>query len=256
MKTCFVTHVSDDWYDSVGASKLVASARYFHPEIPFFVYGTQEINQLFQIHPNVNWNTLQPFTTLPAFENEEGIVFDMVVHFDADSMIVGKLDELLSEDNLKYDVIGVRNNNDFDKAGKDGAITQERIPIQEYINAGLVGCTSKKFLQTWTIKNISEGNNQPFQEQSVLNSIIGEYNYKLKILDPKESNVHYGISGLFGTNTHWDSWKEISLNGNKELILRNKFVKVLHHVGGHQKNKLDFNIFSQEVAERLYEIIR
>jgi hypothetical protein len=250
MKTCFVTHVSDDWYESVGASKLVASAKYFHPEIPFFVLGTKEIEELFKINPNVKWNTLQPFTTIHGL-NE----FDMVVHFDADSMIVGKLDELLSENNLHYDVIGVRNNNDFNKAGKDGAITQGNIPIEKYINAGLVAITSKKFLQSWCIKNISEGNNQPFQEQSVLNSIIDEYNYKLKILDPKESNVHYGISGLFGTETHWDSWKEISLNENKELILRNKFVKVIHHAGGHSKHKLDFNMFSQEVSERLYEII-
>lgn len=250
MKTLFVTHVSDDWYESVGASKLVASAKYFHPEIPFYVFGTKEIEELFKIHPNVNWNTLQPFTTIHGL-NE----FDMVVHFDADSMIVGRLDELLSEDNLKYDAIGVRNNNDFGQAGKDNPITQGNIPVEKYLNAGLVASTSKEFLQQWCNYNINFGNSQPFQEQSVLNYIIGERYYKNKILDPIESNVHYGISGLFGTETHWDSWKEISLNENKELILRNKTVKVLHHAGGHQKNKLDFNMFSNEVKERLNEII-
>jgi len=250
MKTLFVTHVSDDWYESVGASKLVASAKYFHPEIPFYVFGTKEIEELFKIHPNVNWNTLQPFTTIHGL-NE----FDMVVHFDADSMIVGKLDELLDEDNLKYDVIGVRNNNDYNQAGKDGAITQESIPIQKYLNAGLVGCTNKIFLKQWCDWNIRLANNLPFQEQSMLNDLVFNSPHKLKILDPKESNVHYGISGLFGTETHWDSWLEISLNENKELILRNKTVKVLHHAGGHQKNKLDFNMFSKEVGERLYEII-
>lgn len=251
MKTLFVTHVSDDWYESVGASKLVASAKYFHPEIPFYVFGTKEIEELFKIHPNVNWNNLQPFTTIHGL-NE----FDMVVHFDADSMIVGKLDELLSEDNLKYDVIGVRNNNDFGKAGKDNPIEQINVSVEKYLNAGLVACTSKEFLQQWCNYNISFGNSQPFQEQSILNHLSYFGKFKTKILDPIESNVHYGISGLFGTETHWDSWREISLNENKELILRNKTVKVLHHAGGHQKNKLDFNMFSKEVGERLYEIIR
>lgn len=252
MKTLFVTHVSDDWYESVGASKLVASAKYFHPEIPFYVFGTKEIEELFKIHPNVNWNTLQPFTTIHGL-NE----FDMVVHFDADSMIVGKLDELLSEDNLKYDVIGVRNNNDFGQAGKDNLITQENIPVEKYLNAGLVGCTNKDFLEVWCAMNINFANREPFQEQSILNhlSYSVDRDIKTKVLDPIESNVHYGISGLFGTETHWDSWKEIFLNENKELILRNKTVKVLHHAGGHQKNKLDFNMFSQEVKNRLNEII-
>ncbi len=251
MKTLFVTHVSDDWYESVGASKLVASAKYFHPEIPFYVFGTKEIEELFKIHPNVNWNTLQPFTTIHGL-NE----FDMVVHFDADSMIVGKLDELLDEDNYAYDVIGVRNNNDYNQAGKDNPITQDFISIQNYLNAGLVACTSKEFLKTWCEFNIEFGNSQPFQEQSVLNYLCDRPNTLVKILDPMYSNVHYGISGLFGTETHWDSWREISLNENKELILRNKTVKVLHHAGGHNQNKLDFNMFSQEVKERLNEIIR
>lgn len=253
MKTLFVTHVSDDWYESVGASKLVASAKYFHPEIPFYVFGTKEIEELFKIHPNVNWNTLQPFTTIHGL-NE----FDMVVHFDADSMIVGKLDELISEDNLKYDVIGVRNNNDYNQAGKDGAITQGNIPVEKYLNAGLVGCTNKDFLEVWCTMNIKVANRQPFQEQSILNHLCYsvDKDIKTKILDPIESNVHYGISGLFGTETHWDSWGEIVLNENKELILRNKTVKVLHHAGGHNRNKLDFNMFSQEIKERLNEIIR
>ena len=89
MKVAFCTHVSDNWYYSVGAHKLSQSLKHFHPEIDFYCFGDKQLNELFSIHPNVNWNTVHPFVSYQLIDQ-----YDMVVHFDADSMIVGKLDEL------------------------------------------------------------------------------------------------------------------------------------------------------------------
>lgn len=248
MKTAFCTHVSDNWYYSVGAHKLVKSIQHFHPEIDFYCFGDEQLNKLFSVHPNVNWNTVHPFVSYQLIDD-----YDMVVHFDADSMIVGKLNELLDASNLEFDIIGVRNNNDYNQAGKDNYITNPGLNPQKYLNAGLVAVTNKLFLEDWMKKNIEYGNNRPFQEQSVLNEMSSDW--KTKIIDPKESNVHYGISNLFGTNTHWDSWMDIKLIENK-LVLNGKDVKVLHHGGGHGANKLDFNLFNNEVKqflEKVYE---
>ena len=66
-----------------------------HPEIDFYCFGDKQLNELFSIHPNVNWNTVHPFVTYQLIDD-----YDMVVHFDADSMVVGKLDELLNESNF------------------------------------------------------------------------------------------------------------------------------------------------------------
>jgi len=246
MRIAFCTHVSDNWYYTVGAHKLVKSAQYFHPEIDFYCFGDKQLNELFQIHPNVNWNTVHPFVTAQLIEQ-----YDMVVHFDADSMIVGKLDELLDESNLQYDIIGVRNNNDFNKAGKDNYITNPNQDPQTYLNAGLVAITNKNVVEDWINKNIEYGNQMPFQEQTVLNHI--STNWKTKIIDPIHSDVYYGISNLYGNNTHWDSWKEIQLINN-ELILNNKKVKILHHGGGHGAKKLDFDLFNNEVKNKLTQI--
>jgi hypothetical protein len=130
MKVAFCTHVSDNWYYTVGADKLVKSANNFHKEIDFYCFGDKELNELFSIHPNVNWNTVHPFITYQLIDN-----YDMVVHFDADSMIVGKLNELLNDSNLDFDIIGVRNNNDYNRAGKDNYITNPGLdPQKTYIN--------------------------------------------------------------------------------------------------------------------------
>lgn len=246
MKVAFCTHVSDDWYYSIGAHKLIKSAQYFHPNVDFYCFKDKQLHELFQIHSNINWNTVHPFVTNQLIDR-----YDMVVHFDADSMIVGKLDELLDESNLEFDIIGVRNNNDYNKAGMDGYITNPGQDPQTYLNAGLVAITSKLVTEEWMYKNIQYGNQMPFQEQTVLNHIT--LNYKTKVLDPINSNVYYGISNLYGSITHWDSWNQINLV-NTELILNNKKVKVLHHAGGHNAKKLDFNLFNDDVKHRLIQI--
>jgi hypothetical protein len=247
MKVAFCTHVSDNWYYSVGADKLSKSINKIHPEIDFYCFGDKQLNELFSIHPNVNWNTVHPFVTYQLIDN-----YDMVVHFDADSIIVGKLEELLDESNLQYDIIGVRNNNDFNKAGKDNYITNPDQDPQLYLNAGLVAITNKNTVEEWMERNINYGNQMPFQEQTVLNHL--SVNRKTKILDPITSEIYYGVSNLYGDDTHWDSWKQIQIV-NDELLLNNKKVKVLHHGGGHGAKKLDFDLFNDEVKYKLIQII-
>jgi len=115
----------------------------------------------------------------------------------------------------------------------------------------LVAITNKSFIEQWMLKNIEIGNQMPFQEQTVLNLMTNDW--KTKIIDPIESNVYYGISNLYGKQTHWDSWKDIQLI-NHELYLNNKKIKVLHHGGGHGATKLDFNLFNEDVKQYLTKI--
>ena len=92
-----------------------------------------------------------------------------------------------------------------------------------------------------------------FQEQSVLNRMVHEEDWKHKMLDPVDSNVYYGLSNAWGERTHWDSWKEIKIV-NDELILDNKVVKILHHAGGSAKNKLQPNMFNEETLKYFNKI--
>lgn len=246
MRVAFCTHVSDNWYYSVGAHKLVKSAQYFHPEIDFYCFGDKQLSELFEIHPHVNWNTVHPFVSAQLIDD-----YDMVVHFDADSMIVGKLNELLDESNLQYDIIGVRNNNDFNRAGKDAYITNPGQDPQTYLNAGLVAVTNGEVLVEWMEQNIQYGNQMPFQEQTILNYI--STTRSTKIIDSVDSKVYYGISNLYGVETHWDSWKSIQVVDD-QLTLNGKIVKVLHHGGGHGATKLDFNLFNEQTRRKLTHI--
>ena len=241
MTTAFCSYVSDEYYHSFGADKLVASAKYFYPEIPFFVFGTKEIEgyglPVESLHPNMIGKLINDY--------------ECVVYFDADSIIVGPLDELFEEIS-NYDVVCVRNNNDFGKAGKDEALSQQNRNIDIYVNAGLVATKSKRFVRDWIENNRLYAELVPFGSQSVLNTIIDRYKWSL--VDHKDKPVYYGVSSLHGEQSHWESWKKIEVVG-ADLFLNDKKVKVLHHAGGFMPHKLGLYMFSDETRERIIQII-
>lgn len=242
MTTAFCTYVSDKYYLSMGADKLVNSAKFFHPDIPFFVYKDGEINDT-----GVEFGLMHPLIMCLLIDR-----YERVIYFDADSIISGSLDELLSA--TDYDVVCVRNNNDYNMAGMDEPITEGKEP-HKYLNAGLVATTSKRFLNEWKEKNLSDGAVLPFMEQSVLNSIIGDFgDFNYLIIDGNGTNVYYGVSAQSGIKSHWDSWKEITIDEFGNLILNDKKVKVLHHGGGFNPNKLDLNMFNEQTKLRLLTI--
>lgn len=245
LKIAFVTYCSDEYYHSMGCAKLVASAKYFHPEIPMIVYGSAEIEDF-----HVRLGLLHPFVMNKAMEDHR---LDAVIYMDADSVITGDLKDvfLCLENDAWIDIIGVRNNNDFDKAGMDNPITQHGVTIEKYLNAGFVATRNKKIIQQWMEENLKYGELAAFNEQTVLNN-IARFAHTF-ILDKKEYPYHYGVSGAYGTETHWDSWKEMTVEEGR-VMLNGKEVKVIHHAGGKKFDKLQYYMFSEEVRKRLIEI--
>ncbi|MBP8976136.1 MAG: hypothetical protein KBG83_05400 [Bacteroidetes bacterium] len=250
-KIAFCSYVSDEYFHSFGTDKLIASAKYFYPDIPFFVYGTEEIKKI-----GLPVESLHPFII-----NKLIAEYDIVVYLDADSIITGNIDEVF-EELESCDVVCVRNNNDFGKAGCEDAISQNNRDINIYVNAGFVATNNKDFVAEWMHENRRFAELAPFGSQSVLNTIIDNYNWVL--IDGIDKPVYYGVSCLHGETSHWESWKNITvieedgfnnyyLKG--ELMIIGKRVKVLHHAGGFRPDKLGLYMFNDETRKRLIEII-
>ena len=146
-KILISTWCTDDYVDLIGLEKLQNSIKYFHPDVDHAIVDTAMTNKIYEQCPWMRPVWMMAPTCLPYVED-----YDMVVHIDGDCVVTGPLTELFESDE---DIIGVRNNNSFNKASRGpGGITIAHlepwgngspIPIQGFVNAGLVAANRKEF---------------------------------------------------------------------------------------------------------------
>lgn len=248
MKIAFTTYVSNTKIVHYGALKLMTSFYKFHPDLPLYVFTDNDISDACKNYSNINWFYLNPVICRKVAQ-----AYDLVVHLDADSIITDRLTEVIEGD---YDVATVRNNNDFQRAGIIPPFTLNgQIDPLTYANCGLVASTRKDFWDEWIYYNNQYFNKFELHEQDVMNWLLFQGKYKVKLLDPIEKPIYYGISSQYGFENHWDSWKEIKIYNDK-LYLNNKKIKVLHQAGGSSASeKLNINeLFSLDVATHIKKI--
>ena len=245
MKAVFSIYCTDDYRDFMGLNKLINSLNYFHPDVPVIIFDDEKIKKAKQKYPFLKKNKPQSpnqgLYPLSCLENTEE--FDLVIHIDADSTITGDLNGIMFGD---FDIAVVRNNHFGKGAGNGKIITIEGVPWDKFCNAGLVAFTNKQAINDWFIncKNGIESGNWD-DENNELNRLcfIQNSKYKIKVLDDIETKVSYGLTNVFGKQTHWDSWKDLYIK-NEELYQINPLgnevkIKVLHLAGGAKLKSLN-----------------
>lgn len=245
-KIAFCTYVSDDKITYFGTLKMLQSFKRFHPDIPIYVLTNKHIMaELKKLPMFNNFYYLNPVMSRLLADK-----YETVVHIDSDCIVTDRLEEVLQCD---YDVAVVRNNSDNKTAGMGPPETcNGTIDVFKYANCGLIASTKKEFWEEWIYRNVKFQNKYRQHEQDIMNIMLSEGKYKVKILDSVETNVYYGVANSYGTTSHWDSWKDIKLADDGRLYLNNKIIKVLHHAGGFVQEKLNVDLlFSPEVAHHL-----
>jgi hypothetical protein len=248
-KIAFCTYVSDDKITYFGLLKMLTSYKKFHPDIPIYVLTNKHIFAELKKLPMFNsFYYLNPIMSRLLADK-----YETVVHIDADCIVTDRLDEIIASD---YDVAIVRNNSDNKTAGMGLPETAGGlIDVYKYANCGLIASTKKEFWEEWIYRNIKFQNKYRQHEQDIVNILLSEGKYKVKILDSIDINLYYGVANAYGIRSHWDSWKDIKLDSNNKLILNDKFIKVLHHAGGFVQEKLNIDdLFSPDVAAYLKDL--
>lgn len=236
MKTVFYTFVSDDYYYPIGTHKLINSFKRFHPDIDLVIFRQDMIDKIFKEH-NVNF-----FNAKPTFAKLLVPYYELIVNIDADSVVLGRCDEILKGD---YDVGAAWNFNDYENR------TIGNVKEDQYLQAGLVGATNPKFWDIWEREN-ANAHKYVCAENDVLSLIW--YNdpelaiMKKKIYD-KGNNLYYGCKSL-------NLEKEFYIEDTK-IMCRSGQVKIYHHAkGGGHMPKLDFSKmgFPHNVASMMQSI--
>ena len=110
------TWCTDDWQKSFGIEPLQKTFKHFHPDIDFDIIGTDRTTkakedfyyiQECMNHEEVPWymrGKTELFLTAPLVFPYINSSYDMIVHIDADSIVLGNLDDIFLSDE---DVISV-----------------------------------------------------------------------------------------------------------------------------------------------------
>lgn len=223
------------------AKMLENSFKKFHPEIEFITYSDEDISKL---------SFSEPFYRNKAYFGEKlADSYDTVINIDADSIVVGSLDDAIS---AKYDVASVFNNFAPDPLNRQLVTIWDQTP-EKYINAGLVIGKSKRFWSWW--KKLCMSDHYPkyqFREQDMLNIVFDYGDLKTKNLDMSDS-----IYGLY-LNGYWPQAKledgEIILP--EDVLGKRKSWKVLHWAGGAHAPKMNYRTrFNTEVSDKIEELV-
>jgi hypothetical protein len=207
-KAVFFTFVSDDYYTPIGTPKMINSFKRFHPDIDLVVFRQDVIDFMFERYGFLNWLNAKPtFAKLLADK------YDLVVNIDADSVILGRLDEVLKQD---YEVGVAWNYNDYENR------SVENVTEKMFVNAGLVASRRKEFWDIWEKEN-AQAYKYVCAENDIL-SLIWYNNtaFNKKIFDKKKD--YYGCKSL-------GREREFEIKDNK-VMCRGEQVLLYHHAKG------------------------
>lgn len=255
-KIAISTWCTDDYAVYLKPDKLEKLINHFHPEIDFFVVDTKQTEEIRSKNPWLlsekvrypDW--MMAMTCLPFVED-----YDMVIHMDADSFCIGSLDKVI---NSKCELIGVRNNNFYGKAGSAQPCVSPFYPpygnggnigVTDFLNAGFVASNDKQFWYEWRdfnkfVAENSDGRTFSYHpwpmirnEQDTWNHIFyAEDKYTSEVVDYDGSGVTYGVINQWGETDHCESWKDLYMNDgsvyiNHPLTQQPLRTSVLHAAG-------------------------
>lgn len=236
MKTVFFTIVDDKYYYPIGTHLFVNSFKRYHPDIDLVVFRQDMIDQVFE-EKGINF-----YMAKPTFAKLLTPHYDRVINIDADTVILGRLDEVLD---TEWDVGAVWNYNDYENA------SLEDIDEKMYVQAGMVGSTKKEFWDIWEQAN-KDAMSFKRQENDILN-LVWYLNTEVKKMNrliwDKDKN-YLGCKSLGREG-------EFTIEGNKRVMCRGEQVKAYHHAkgaGAMPKLQFDKMGFSEEVAFFMNEI--
>lgn len=233
------------------AKMLEKSFQYFHPDIPFFIYGEEDLKKIA--------DPMKFYKSTPLFARRLIQEYNLVIKLDADQLILGDLSYLFHQ---PYDVGSVLNINRVDPP-RYGIVAGWGIAPNEYLNCGLVAMRSEKFIEHWwNLCNSDYFMRFPYREQDILNILMHFGGYKTLCFDhfnkiDRYSAWHGLVAKGEGVRAVMKEGKVIIPRGEDGYPDKDVELKAYHWAGGQGELKMDYQKhFSEEVIEFIDEILK
>lgn len=237
------------------AHMLEKSFKYFHPEVPFIIYGKEDMAKI--------EDQMKYYRATPYFARELMNEYDLVIKLDADQLILGSLWYIFDH---RYDVGSVLNINRVDPP-RFGTVQLQGIAPQEYVNCGFVSMQSRAFVDKWwELCNSPFFNRFQFREQDLLNYMFYFGGYRTMIFDHFNPVLDYSAwHGLVAKGETVRSKIAKKPDGSTHIVIdpdeygypdKRVIVKALHWAGGQLEKKMDYQKqFPEEVIQYIDTIL-
>lgn len=195
----FFTFVSDNYYTPVGTPGLINSFKKFHPDIPLVIFRQDILNQIMDERKKFMGGAINWLNAKPVFAKLLTDKYECVVNIDADSVILGRLDEVFSKD---YDVGSVINMNEYEPrfAPPHDEPISEVVNDDNYLQAGMVASRRPEFWDIWLARSLKDNWQYKCAENDTLNLVVYEQlipaGWKLKVFDKDKDYYGCKLLGL------------------------------------------------------------
>lgn len=217
------------------AKMMLNSLRKFHPDIPHYLYGQEELDK--DQDPNKFYRSYAQVGEKLSKE------YELVINLDADSIVTGDLTHIFDDDS--YELGCVLNNNLVDQK-----VNVWNISPTHYVNAGFVAVRSQRVWKWWNRLNFSAHfEKYQYREQDMLNIMFHYGDLKCKIFD--FSDKWHGL-------VHKGQWNKFVMRGDEMILPKtegvcdeDKIIKIIHWAGGNVR-KMNYKVyFNEDVCKRL-----
>jgi len=201
----------------VGTPLLINSFKKFHPDIPLVVFRQDIVDKIIDPKKKFMGGAVNWLNAKPMFAKLLTDKYELVVNIDADSVILGRLDEVLTQD---FEICAVVNKNDYE------SVSVENVTEEMFLQAGFIGSRRPEFWDMWMQVSLRDNWKYRCAENDTMNLVI--YNqlipagWKLKVLDQKKD--YWGCKVL-------GREKECVVKGDK-VMCRGEQVKIYHAAKG------------------------
>lgn len=174
----FYTFVSDSYYEPVGTPQLINSFKKFHPDIPLVIFRQDWVDKIIDPTKKFMGGAVNWLNAKPMFAKLLTDKYELVVNIDADSVCLGRLDEVFTND---FDIGSVVNYNHYEN------VSVENVTEEMYLQAGFIGSRRPEFWDIWMQASLKHNWQYKCAENDTLNLVV--YNqlvpngYKLKVFD-------------------------------------------------------------------------
>lgn len=228
------------------AKQMINSLRKFHSEeeLPVMIVDEEKIS---------SYNDPSFFyRATPIIASELIEHFDTVIKLDADQIIMGDLNYILSKKDFTVGVVYNYNRTD---PKTFGLVSVFNIDPREYYNCGFVVMRSDRFVRHWKDLCFTKYfNTLQYREQDILNVMCHYGDYKVWRMDDKSYDDYNAWHGLVskGEGLRMELREsQVILPADENYNKEEKIIKVYHYAGGGHEPKNHRIYFNESMINHI-----